>query len=68
MIVDAICTRELFEAAVELNNGNGFNLRFVDANGGCCGGRDYVWRRRGFDFTSMSWSQRQEKKIMATTT
>ena len=54
MIVDAICTRELFEAAAESNNGNGFNVRFVDANGGCCGGQDYVWRRRGFDFTSMS--------------
>ena len=37
MIVDAICTCELFEAAVELNNGNGFNLGFVDADGGCCG-------------------------------
>ena len=54
MIVDAICTRELFEAAVKSNNGNGFNLRFVDANGGCCGGWDYVWRRHGFDFTLMS--------------
>ena len=26
MIVYAICTRELFEAAVKMNNGNGFNL------------------------------------------